>query len=262
MYLTFLELLWLFSAVTPGLAVAATPTSNEASYNWPASQDGLVLAHNAIRKEISDMYSVLQTLSSSSSQASCPDDDDWQWQSFRAWWQGHVAHVRAHGENESQHLFPAIAAQVPDFVAYDPHEEDIPTSLATIDRVIQKIQQPPQQPQDPWARQLLEPWHRYQDVACRHFEHEEQRTIPTIRDTFAAAEWAPIIRTFFDRGAREEFGSLIHAMGKDRFRNVFMKQRRIPSFVWYLSFQKSLTYYETTMVKHIEALRSGVPAKK
>mmetsp|Transcript_2073 Transcript_2073/g.4031 ORF Transcript_2073/g.4031 Transcript_2073/m.4031 type:complete len:338 (-) Transcript_2073:39-1052(-) len=273
---------------------------NEASYNWPASQDAWVLAHNAIRQEIADMYQVLQQLSAPTTTTTTTTaaadndvdtdnnkkqennqnaaivaterDDDWQWRSFRAWWRGHAAHVRTHCQNESLHLFPAIAARVPiknDDSVLDLQHQDIDGSIDAMDRVVQALiksssssssSSPPRS--DNW-NELWKAWKVYQAVVVRHLDEEEETIVPIVRQAFASQEWAPMIRTFFDRGAPEEFGSFLYHNynhgDRDTFRNAFMKPRGIPGFVWSLSFRKKLLYYETSMVKHIQALQTGVP---
>ena len=60
-------------------------------------------------------------------------------------------------------------------------------------------------------------------------------------------------------------GSIIYHMGVERWRNEFMKQEGIPFFVWYLVFSSGLKLYEREVIKHVDALKSGVepiPEKK
>jgi hypothetical protein len=255
--------------------------SNEQSYNWSADQDSMVLAHNAIRKEIKDMKTVLENL-----QPSCAEDDppvgeeplepssSWQMDSIREWCKGHDAHVRFHCQNESDHLHPAMSERLKDFPTSQLKQdhEEIHTCLDELMSIllVESSRCWKKAPDDTTAttttatsdckeEQLLKLWCKYEATVLSHFQQEEQEGIVSTRQAFSAKEWAPIIKTFFDRGAKEEFGSLIHAMGQDDFRTVFMKQRNIPGFVWRIAFQKNLRYYETTMVRHMDALLSGVP---
>jgi hypothetical protein len=46
-------------------------------------------------------------------------------------------------------------------------------------------------------------------------------------------------------------------MGIDHFRNTFMKQNDIPSFVWYLYFKRCAKSFVKNFEKPMEALRSG-----
>ena len=47
-------------------------------------------------------------------------------------------------------------------------------------------------------------------------------------------------------------------MGEDRFRSEFMKQEKIPFFVWYLVFGGALKLYEKEIVAPAEAIKAGV----
>lgn len=208
----------------------------------------MILAHNAIRKEITEMKQVLDNLR---------DIEAWQIASIRAWWKGHEAHMRFHCRNEHSHLHPAMCERLLDVPAEKMKQDhhDIYRHLDRISSMIQKLEIGDD------MKELSAAWEEYTQSVLPHFRAEEEEGVASTRRAFSPADWSPIIKTFFDRGAKEEFGSFIHAMGEDAFRNVFMKKRSIPGFVWRLSFKKNLTYYQKSMVRYMDALNCGVPPK-
>jgi hypothetical protein len=256
------------------LTTTSTSDNNkEKSYNWPPQQDAMVLAHNAIRKELSDMTVVLEKLMDRR------DDDDsddgevlstiqsWEIDAIRSWWKGHEAHVRYHCKNENEHLHPAMSERLKGFPVHK-MKQDHDEIQQFLDQLAELIVSSSSSSSSNTLNdsvpidltQLSELWGNYTERVVHHFQEEEEEGVVSTRQAFTAKEWAPIIKGFFDIGAKEEFGSLIHAMGgEEEFRTNFMRRRKIPGFVWRLAFKKNLRYYETTMVRHMEALISGVP---
>lgn len=226
--------------------------ANEETYNWPAEEDAMVFAHNAIRKEIIDMKQVLDY--------KLDKLEPWQIDSLQAWWKGHEAHVRFHCQNENGHLFPAMSERVTDF-PLDAMEDDhkiIHQKLDELSSLFASLERS----NDDILQQLLAAWSAYMQVVFAHFVAEEAEGVTPTRRSFAAKEWAPIIKEFFDLGAKEEFGSLIHAVGGEKeFRTSFMRKRKIPGFVWRLAFKKKNLYYQNSMLKHMDALLGATPPK-
>jgi hemerythrin-like domain-containing protein len=217
------------------------------TYNWPPEQDAMTLTHDGTRKELYDMNKVLKNN---------PTLEGWQIEAIQKWWNGHQDHVRFHCRNENDQLHPQMSERLEGF-PIDPLKQDhadIYKSLDDLSSLIASL--------EPNGRdQLLTEWCVYMELLLEHFQREEEHGVHSTRRAFSAKEWAPIIKQFFDMGAKEEFGSLIHAMGPEEFRNTFMKQRKIPGFVWRLAFSKTLKYYETSMWQYMDALLCGVPPK-
>jgi len=235
-----------FSKVAHDSVPSLAGEANQKSYKWPAEEDDMILAHNAIRKEIRDMKHVLDGVK---------EIETWQIASIQAWWKGHEAHMRFHCKNEHGHLHPAMSERIINFPAEKMKQDHngIYQHLGKISRLVSNLKAA-EEPKD-----LSNAWEKYAVNIMTHFRAEEEEGVVSVRNAFSAKDWAPIIRTFFDQGAKEEFGSFIHAMGQDNFRNKFMKKRKIPGFVWNLGFKKNLSYYQKSMGKYMDALTSGIP---
>lgn len=229
--------------------ISSGEEDNEESYNWKAEQDVMMLAHNAIRKEITGMKQALQCILDRRD----VNLEEWEIASLQAWWKGHHAHIKFHCVNEEKHLHPIMLERFL-FPSHEmkEHHKDIQDQLKRLSSMIQDVNSKQS------VEDLTKVWDEYMDVVVSHFKEEEEKGIASCRKFFHAKEWSVIIRAFFDDGAKEEFGSLIYSMGEDDFRNTFMRQRKIPGFVWRAFFKKNLNYYRTTMVKHMEALTEGV----
>ena len=55
-----------------------------------------------------------------------------------------------------------------------------------------------------------------------------------------------------------ELGSFVDAMGEEKFRKGFMRQEKIPGFVWYLVFKPGVKKFKKEFTVPIESLKSGV----
>jgi hypothetical protein len=228
---------------------------NNNTYNWPPEQDAMILAHNAIRKEVQDMKCALErTIISIGGSNNANELEAWQINAIRTWWKGHEAHVRFHCQNESGHLHPLMSERLQEFPVEQLRQDHdgIHQFLENVSALVSKLKT------EDDIQELLEQWCRYMEMVFSHFLREEKEGVVSTRQAFTAKEWAPIIKGFFDLGAKEEFGSLIHCMGEEEFRTTFMRQRKIPGFVWRLAFQKNLRYYETSMMQYMNALLCGV----
>ena len=231
---------------------------NHQSYNWPPEQDAMVLAHNAIRKEVQDMKCALETIMEHNDKAD--GLETWQIDAILTWWKGHEAHVRFHCQNENVHLHPLLSERLEGFPVEQLQNEhvEIHTCLEKLSGLMSKLSS-----SDEEGGLLLQPlweqWFLYTESVLYHFQQEEEISVASTRRAFGAKEWAPIIKVFFYLGAKEEFGSFIHCMGEEEFRQTFMRQRKIPGFVWRLAFKKNLEYYETSMWQHMKALLRGTP---
>lgn len=216
---------------------------HESTYNWPAEEDAMVLAHNAIRNEVANMKEVVENMDHLES---------WKIESIQAWWKGHEAHVRYHCKNEQDHLHPAMSERFE--FPVDKMREDHTNIYEQLDEVSKLIRN---LKDDSDLKPLSLAWSNYMNVLLCHFSDEEAEGVVSVRKAFTSKEWGPIVKGFFDKGAKEEFGSFIYSIGEERFRNHFMRQRKIPGFVWRLAFKKNLTYYRTSMVKHMDDLQRG-----
>jgi hemerythrin-like domain-containing protein len=232
-----------------------TGDDNNSGYNWPPEQDAMILAHNAIRKEVQDMKCALERTIISIVGSNSEQLEAWKIDAIRTWWKGHEAHVRFHCQNESGHLHPLMSERLQEFPVERLRQEhdSIYQYLENLSALVSKLKT------EDDIQELLEQWCRYMEMVFSHFQREEEEGVVSTRQAFTAKEWAPIIKGFFDLGAKEEFGSFIHSMGEEEFRTTFMRQRKIPGFVWRLAFQKNLRYYETSMVQYMNALLGGVP---
>ena len=62
-----------------------------------------------------------------------------------------------------------------------------------------------------------------------HLLEEEMIGLPLVRAFFEPKEVGKIVKKIIAGTPKEEMGSFIYYQGKENFRNVFMKQEKIPS---------------------------------
>ena len=61
------------------------------------------------------------------------------------------------------------------------------------------------------------------------------------------------------KSAKSDLGAFIYCMGERKFREKFMIQEKIPSFVWWISLRFKYRYYADEIAPLIEALKCGTP---
>jgi len=74
-------------------------------WKTPASHDGWVHAHNAIRFEIGELKRVVEALGATALA-------EWQVAAVQAWWEGHATHVHEHHSNEDDIFNPVLRTRV------------------------------------------------------------------------------------------------------------------------------------------------------
>ena len=149
--------------------------------------------------------------------------EPWQIQSIQAWWKGHEAHMKFHCKNENKYLHPVMSKRFDFPSKMQKDHDDINEHLDEISLIIRNLKPSSNEQQ---LHHLLMAWEMYVDTVTQHFQEEESQSIVSTRKTFECKEWAPIIKSFFDNGAKEEFGSFIYAMGEDTFRKDFMRKEK------------------------------------
>jgi hypothetical protein len=105
---------------------------------------------------------------------------------------------------------------------------------------------------------LLTVWIDYEDNMKPHLLFEEEQGLPLMRAYFTPKEIEPIIQEIVKNGPRHEIGAICYWSGPDYFRNEFMPQEGIPSFVWFIDFQFKYNAYKEVFVKNVDAVKEGI----
>jgi hypothetical protein len=105
---------------------------------------------------------------------------------------------------------------------------------------------------------LVTTWIDYEDSMKLHLLFEEEQGLPLMRAYFTPSDMTPIVKELVKNSPQHEIGALCHFNGADYFRNEFMPQEGIPSFVWYIDFQFKYKAYKEVFVKNVDAVKEGV----
>lgn len=105
---------------------------------------------------------------------------------------------------------------------------------------------------------LVATWIDYEDNMKPHLVYEEEQGLPLMRAYFTPKEIEPIVQEVVKNGPKHEIGALVYWCTPDYFRNEFMVQEGIPSFVWYVDFQFKLKAYKEVFVKNVEDVKAGI----
>lgn len=218
------------------------------SWPHPIKDDGWVLAHNALRRELQDILEAVSKL-----KAHHPKTPQWAIESLTRVWEEHTVHVKGHHVNEDEIATPAMKKRVhlPDKLESD--HEIVLQKVQNVTHGIHSLQE--HGPVTSVEQALLD----YKDVLFPHLLEEEEIALPLFRSYFSPEDWAPVQKKIIAEAKPIELGSLIYYQTEEIFREKFMKQEGIPFFIWHLVFRKQYQYFLDNVKAHLDALETGVP---
>lgn len=213
----------------------------------PPEKDGWILAHNAIRFELSSMRKALVKLGETKLVL-------WQVNSINKWWDGHKIHVHEHHSNEDNIFTPFLRTRVVYPEKLEADHVDLVQLMDDINASIAKLTL------ESTTTELLRLWERYEQMMLPHLHEEEMVGLPLARAYFTPSEVAECTNQFIKNGDPRARGAFVHCLGSKKAALEFMKSNGIPSFVWYIpwiGFRALRTTYRKKMVIHIDSLLAG-----
>lgn len=216
----------------------------ESSWSYPKEKDGWMLAHNAIRGEVTDVKLALAKAAERGS------FQKWEIAALRTAWAEHFAHISAHHSNEEQEFSPFLATRIrlPENLERD--HDDLIRQITLIDGLFTGLSGS--------AAELHSAWLTYEEMLLPHLTEEEVGPLPLMRAYFRPDEIAPVVKKIVGKGPPSEMGSFIHYAGEEAFFD-FMKQEGIPGFVWYLEFKGKRDNFQRSFVENLKAVVAGTP---
>lgn len=228
------------------------PDKNEKWAGIPLDHDQWVHTHNALRVEMRSMIEALDSMAGRlKTERNVPE---WAAATIGAWWEGHMAHAVDHCEAEERMYRPLLSTR---FV----WPKEIETIHNQLDFVRDKVSRAVSNLSSEKATlsALRNAMSAYEKTMLAHFAVEEKMTLPLMRAYFPPnPEISTLQRKMLENAPDNAMGALIYALGPERFRAEFMKERAIPFFVWHVAFKGRLARYETEMVSKVKAIKNLV----
>ena len=212
----------------------------------PPEKTGWVLAHNAIREEISSFLHALEKINSTLKKN--------QIIAIEKWWKGHSIHIYEHHSNEDQYFNPFIRQRINYPEKLESDHNDLIDHMEAIDQEISNLSE------NNNIEQLLKLWREYSDIMLPHLLEEETIGLPLVMAYFTPKEVSEVTSEFAKKGDKCAIGSFIHWMGSKKNCMEFMRHEGIPWFVWYIpcgGFKTNRNYYRNTMIKQINILNKS-----
>lgn len=212
----------------------------------PPKKTGWVLAHNAIRGEISSFEKTLINIKNPLQKS--------QIESIKIWWNGHFIHVHEHHSNEDNVFNPFLRTRInyPDKLESD--HVQLVEHLNKIDSCIKTISQ------NDAINELLDLWIQYKEMMFPHLLEEEKIGLPLVMAYFTPEEVSEVTAEFAKKGDKCAIGSFIHWMETKENCMEFMENEGIPWIVWYLpccGFKSHRDHYRSVMIKSIENINKN-----
>jgi len=218
----------------------------------PLQHDQWVHTHNALRKEIRSMLDALDSMAGRlKSERAVPG---WAAGVIKEWWDGHLAHAVDHCQAEEEMYRPLLSTR---FV----WPREMETIHNQLDFVRDKVSKAVSNLNSDKATlsALRNAMAAYEKTLLAHFAVEERTALPLMRAYFPPnPEISALQRKMLEQAPDHAVGALIYAMGPQKFRNEFMRERAIPFFVWHVAFRGRFNRYEAEMVAKVRAIRRVV----
>ncbi len=221
----------------------------ERLWHYPPENDGWVHAHNMIRQEVNSFILGLQNIHKEFPNAT----PTWAADSIKALWSHHYDLVMTHHGNEEDIIMPFIGsrAKLPDKMQSDHHI--LITKMEQIKVQVQTLQEGCS------LESLITMVEEYRTIMTPHLQEEEEIALSLLRAYFTPRETRSELLKIHRRSSQIETGAFIHSMGEEFFRSIFMKQEKIPFFVWHLKFRNDLRCFLKNVQCHFDALEKGSP---
>lgn len=105
---------------------------------------------------------------------------------------------------------------------------------------------------------FLQLWIDYQTYMIPHLKNEEDVALPLVRAYLKPEDLTPIMQKILAREPKIAMGSFIHFDGGPTpFRQGFMKNEGVPSFVWHVYFQWKYKLFMKEFLSRVDALTTG-----
>ena len=227
------------------------PDKAELWSSLPIEHDQWVHSHNALRTEIRSMIDALDTMAGRlKSERKLPE---WTIGAMKGWWDGHLAHATNHCEAEEQCYRPVLSERFVWPKEVDAIHKQLDFVRNKVGRAVGELNSENKSSLSSLRNALS----AYEKNMLAHFDVEEKTALPLMRAYFGPKEISTLQRKILEGAPENAMGALIYAMGADRFRSEFMKERHIPFFVWHVAFKGRLAHYTSDMVAKVDAIKSG-----
>lgn len=219
----------------------------ESKWNHRPDEDGWMYAHNSLRGEINDIneaFDIFPTNFPSGAPL-------WAIEAIRHVWSHHEIHVHSHHANEDNIMVPYLKTRINLPPKMEVDHENIMSCMDCVKDATKNMKEGDS------IDRVKSTFTTYKNALLPHLREEEQISLPLMMAYFEPKEIEARVREIMKSAPRVETGSFIYYMSEEAFRNKFMKQERIPSFLWYLIFKPRYNYFIRNMMDFINALKSG-----
>ncbi|CAJ1956723.1 unnamed protein product [Cylindrotheca closterium] len=216
------------------------PPDKADNWPYPPEQDGWMLAHNSIRKEVEQMIEALEACNKSG------NVQQWQAACVKRFW-------KSHHSNEDDVMTPYLETRVnyPEKLTSD--HTDLVNKLDRVDALVESLGQK----EGDNLAELIKEMKEYKEIMFPHLKEEEELGLPLSRAYFTKEEIGAQTQKILSRAPKVELGSFIVCQGVDEFRNGFMKRNQIPTIAWYAQFKGCVAAFDQEFTKPLEAVKTG-----
>lgn len=221
-------------------------------WSHPMIEDGWMHAHNAIRGEMRDIEEALNAF-----EEKFPDGfTAWATEVLKQVWFNHEIHIHSHHANEDDIMTPYLKKRINLPQKLEDDHLDIIDKMNDIRKAVENLKVG--DPIDLVRAKFMS----YKESMIPHLLEEERIALPLMRAYFSPKEIDAKVQKIILRQPKVEAGSFVFYQTPEHFRKSFMKQQKIPSFVWNLYFKPRYRYFIKNMVDPIHSLKNGVEPTK
>lgn len=231
------------------------------SWTYGLDTDGWMIAHDALRGEVSDFESVLNASKHRISHS--------QTVAIQKWWSLHVKHMQSHHKNEDKIVKHFVSQRFiyPEFMEHDhalinDHLEainNVITELVNTTTDIINVNQTDAEGRLPKIMKLQLAWKAYMTDLLPHLKAEEDICIPLMRAYFTMSQVHHLSHRLAQSGPKVETGAIVHYAGREKVLAT-MEAQRVPvalqTIAWVLILRPRHEYYQREMIHLLETIRT------
>lgn len=231
------------------------------TWPMPMEKDGWIMAHDTLRYEMKLILEALEAVASRAAKDTDSSDNGWIVEYIQSIWKIHEDHVHDHHHNEDGVLVPVLKTKFHWPEKLEADHKELEAIMTKLNGCIMGMKPTSLD----GLGEIIKLWKEYQVMMKPHLLEEEQTTLPLLRAYFEPKEIIPVTQKIVQSAPKTLLGACINTLGGKEEFSEFMKQEKIPGFVWYIEFGPAYRNYLKVFVAKIDALKSGTkieePAK-
>lgn len=228
------------------LSTEFPPDKGDSWKSKPIESDGWVLSHKAIRGEIATFLKVLKAIGARGDKL-----QEWEVFILQSTFKIHYDHIEGHHHNEDDIYSPVLKTRIKLGDKVEADHQGLMDKMDQVRNAVNKLEAGNS------IMDLTKLMNEYKAIMEPHLKEEEDEVLPLLRLYFTPKDLEPAVKQIIDKNTKLDNGTFVYHQTEEFFRNTFMPQEHIPSFVWYIAFKPALKAFVKNFADPLKAVEAG-----